>query len=78
MLSPKRQGIQTRRNIVDFVERFIENRRYPPSIREIQAGCEISSTSVVAHHLDILEEDGVITREPRTSRTIQIVGDLNE
>lgn len=75
-LSGYQAGIQRRQRIFDFIERFIENRRYPPSVREIAAGCEISSTSVVAHHLDILEEDGVIKREPGRSRTIQITGDL--
>lgn len=78
MVDPKmiEQGRMVREGIVEFIENFIENRRYPPTVREIQAGCDISSTSVVAYHLDILQEDGVIHREPGSPRTIQIVGDL--
>ncbi len=37
--------------ILKFLAEFIQERDYPPSIRDIQSGCEISSTSVVDYNL---------------------------
>ena len=40
--------------ILDFIQDFIDVNDYPPTIRDIQAGCNISSTSVVSYNLDKL------------------------
>jgi len=66
-LSPKQQ------NIIDFVRRFLSDRRYPPTIRDIVIGCGISSTSVVDYNLDILEERGYIRRHREVSRGIELL-----
>jgi len=60
--------------IIEFIRQFLVNRGYPPSIRDIQAGCGISSTSVVAYNLDILEKEGHIRRHPDVSRGIELIG----
>ncbi|MYI83469.1 MAG: hypothetical protein F4056_09385, partial [Chloroflexi bacterium] len=44
--------------ILDFLRAFLLEKDYPPSIRDIQQGCEISSTSVVDYNLKRLEERG--------------------
>lgn len=49
-----------------------------PTIREIGAALDISSTSVVAYHLDQLEEKEYIRRSPSLSRSIQAVGDVGD
>ena len=59
--------------IVAFIHRFLVDRSYPPTIRDIQSGCEISSTSVVDYHLDILEKLGYIRRYPEVSRGIELL-----
>lgn len=59
--------------VLGFIDAFIETAGYPPSIREIQAGVGISSTSVVAHHLDALERAKMIRRKQDTARTIQVI-----
>lgn len=59
--------------IIDFIHRFLVDRGYPPTIRDIQSGCEISSTSVVDYHLDILEKLGYIRRHPEVSRGIELL-----
>ena len=46
--------------ILQFVEEFLDEHDYPPSIRDIQTGCDISSTSVVDYNLKRLEERGLI------------------
>ena len=60
-------------NIIDFVRRFLSDRRYPPTIRDIVIGCGISSTSVVDYNLDILEERGYIRRHREVSRGIELL-----
>jgi repressor LexA len=58
-------------DIIGFIDRFIDDRGYPPTIRDIQAGCKISSTSVVDYNLDILEREGHIRRHAEVSRGIE-------
>ncbi|MEE9400273.1 MAG: transcriptional repressor LexA [Dehalococcoidales bacterium] len=58
--------------IIDFIHRFAADRGYPPTIRDIQSGCGISSTSVVDYHLNILEKEGYIRRHPEVSRGIEL------
>jgi repressor LexA len=60
-------------NIIDFVRRFLVDRGYPPSIRDIVNGCEISSTSVVDYNLRVLEERGYIRRHREVSRGIELL-----
>ena len=67
LLSDKQQ------NIIGFIDRFIDDRGYPPTIRDIQKGCGISSTSVVDYNLDILEKKGHIRRHAEVSRGIELV-----
>ena len=61
------------KNIFDFIRKFLENTGYPPTIRDIQAGCGISSTSVVAYNLNILEQQGHIRRHAEVSRGIEML-----
>ena len=69
-----RQQSETRTQILKFLQDFIEDRGYPPTVRDIQRGCGISSTSVVQHHLKVLQREGFIRRDPEISRGIWAVG----
>lgn len=60
--------------ILQFVEQFVAEHDYPPSIRDIQTGCDISSTSVVDYNLKRLEEKGLLRRDREISRAIQLPG----
>jgi len=55
-----------------IIEDTLEKGR-PPTIREIGAACNVSSTSVVSYHLGKLERGGYIAREPRLSRAITVL-----
>ncbi len=68
-LSPK-QG-----NIIKFIQMFLEDNQYPPTVRDIQKGCDISSTSVVDYNLRILQRDGYLRRQSEVSRGIELLGD---
>jgi SOS-response transcriptional repressor LexA len=56
--------------VLDFIRAYIATSGIPPTLREIAAGCGISSTSVVSYHLGKLERDGAIKRMPEISRGI--------
>jgi len=58
--------------IFDFIREFIDEHDYPPSIRQIQDACSISSTSVVDYNLRILENKAYIRRDREVSRAIEI------
>ncbi|MFC2005629.1 transcriptional repressor LexA [Chloroflexota bacterium] len=59
--------------IIDFIRRFCVDRGYPPTVRDIVSGCEVSSTSVVDYNLDILEREGHIRRHSGVSRGIELL-----
>ena len=61
-------------SILRFIRDFIRDKDYPPSIRDIQDGCGISSTSVVDYNLKALERMGYIRRDREVSRAIELVG----
>ena len=61
-------------NIMNFIVEFMEENQYPPTVRDIQHGCEISSTSVVDYNLRILQREGYLARQPDVSRGI-VLGD---
>jgi repressor LexA len=60
-------------NIIDFIHRFLIEKGYPPSIRDIVNGCGLSSTSVVDYNLKMLEEKGYIRRHREVSRGIELL-----
>ena len=61
------------RRILEFIQEFIDEHDYPPSIRQIQEACNISSTSVVDYNLRILEKQGYIRRDREVSRAIELL-----
>lgn len=60
------------RRIFEYIRDFIDEHDYPPSIRQIQEACAISSTSVVDYNLRILERMGYIRRDREVSRAIEV------
>ena len=63
---------EKQRSILEFLQQFIVEKDYPPSIRDIQQSCGISSTSVVDYNLKRLEEKGYIRRDREISRAIEL------
>jgi len=66
-LSPKQK------RVLQFMRKFVTARGYPPTIRDIASGCEISSTSVVTYNLNKLEAAGYIRRHADISRGIELL-----
>jgi repressor LexA len=63
--------------ILGYIEGFSDTHSYPPTIREIQEGLSISSTSVVDYNLKVLEQRGEIRRNRNISRGIELAGRSN-
>jgi repressor LexA len=61
------------RNILKYIQEYVDERGYPPSIREIGDRVGISSTSVVDYNLRALERDGFIRRDREVSRGLEVV-----
>lgn len=63
---------KTRERILNFIRHFFNERGYAPTVRDILKGCSLSSTAVVQHHLNVLEREGRIHRDPQVFRSIQL------
>lgn len=61
--------------ILDFLKSEILNHGYPPTVREICDAVGLKSTSSVHSHLETLEKNGYIHRDPTKPRAIEIVDD---
>jgi len=62
----------SQRRILDFITLYVEQNDVPPTIREIQKGASISSTSMVSYHLKALERAQLLSRYERRSRGVVI------
>ena len=60
---PRKGRSDTRERIFTYIKRFIRSRGYAPTVRDILRGCNLSSTAVVQHHLNVLESEGRIHRD---------------
>ena len=61
------------REILEYIKAEILNRGYPPAVREICEAVKLKSTSSVHAHLETLEKNGYIRRDPTKPRAIEIV-----
>jgi len=64
------------RRVLDFIKSEIQEKGYPPSVREIGAALGISSTSTVHGHLRRLEKKGLLHRNALKPRAMEVVGAL--
>ena len=75
MMSPLRGLTSRQQRILEFIEAFVLDHGYPPTVREIGQAVSISSTSVVDYNLGALERRGLLRRDREISRGIELVGD---
>ena len=65
----------TQREILEYIKEMILKKGYPPAVREICEAVHLKSTSSVHSHLESLEKNGYIRRDPTKPRTIEILDD---
>ncbi|MBR6615277.1 MAG: transcriptional repressor LexA [Lachnospiraceae bacterium] len=63
------------REILEYIRDTILAKGYPPAVREICEAVHLKSTSSVHSHLETLEKNGYIRRDPTKPRTIEILDD---
>ncbi len=59
--------------ILEYIKNVLLERGFPPTVREIGQAVKLKSTSSVHSHLESLEKNGYIRRDPTKSRTIEIL-----
>jgi repressor LexA len=62
--------------IMDVIQRSVQSRGYPPSMREIGDAVGLASLSSVTHQLNQLELSGYLRRDPNRPRALEILIDL--
>lgn len=63
------------KEILEYIKNTILSKGYPPTVREICETVHLKSTSSVHSHLETLEKNGYIRRDPTKPRTIEILDD---
>ena len=63
------------REILEYIKSQILERGFPPAVREICEAVNLKSTSSVHSHLETLEKNGYIRRDPTKPRAIEIMDD---
>ena len=63
------------REILEYIKEMILKKGYPPAVREICEAVHLKSTTSVHSHLESLEKNGYIRRDPTKPRTIEILDD---
>ena len=61
--------------VLKYIHEKVEERGYPPTVREIGLAVNLSSTSTVHGHLSRLEKKGLILRDPTKPRAIELTED---
>ena len=63
------------KEILEYIKGEILSKGYPPAVREICEAVHLKSTSSVHSHLETLEKNGYIRRDPTKPRAIEIIDD---
>lgn len=63
------------KEILEYMKQEILNKGYPPTVRDICEAVHLKSTSSVHSHLETLEKNGYIRRDPTKPRAIEIIDD---
>lgn len=69
---PRHPNGETREKILDFVEKYTEQNGFAPSVREIADAVDLRSTATVYGHLNRLEKQGLLHKNPMKPRTVGV------
>jgi repressor LexA len=70
-------GMERRRNIMVAIKNYIDTKGYAPTFREVGKTVNLSSTSTVHNHIKKLLEEGYISMEKGSSRSIRVLKDFD-
>ncbi len=66
---------EKQREMLAFIENYVEQHGFPPTHEEIRVGLKISTKSLVNYHLEALQEAALLSRSPNTPRGIRLRSD---
>ena len=66
----KKKSEQRQNDILDFMKKTIAEKGYSPTVREICAALKIKSTSTVHSDIKVLEDKGLVKKDPAKPRTV--------
>ncbi len=72
-MTSKKRMPPRRQRILAYIQEFLTDNGVPPTVRDIQKACDISSTSVVDYNLRGLDRDGYLNRRPEMARGIELL-----
>ena len=72
-MTSKKRMPPRRQRILAYIQEFLTENGVPPTVRDIQKACDISSTSVVDYNLRVLDRDGYLNRRPEMARGIELL-----
>jgi repressor LexA len=75
-MKPFEKLSKRQRNMLFYMEKYVNEHGYPPTIREIGTATDINSTSVVNYNLNKLVSAGYLERSDRVSRGMRLVAPL--
>ena len=67
-----------KKEILEFVNRQVQEKGYPPSVREICKAVGFKSTSTVHAYLKSLEEEGLIVKDPSKTRALKVIDESSK
>ena len=73
-MQPKKKLSARQERMMEVIRDFMCENGLPPTVRDIQKACGISSTSVVDYNLRILQREGYLGRKPDVARGIELAG----
>src|SRR5437588_9963964 len=71
------QATDIQKRMYNFIVSYMKTEKMPPTNREIGRELQIASTGHVDYHLNMLEKKGLISRQPKKSRGIQLIERIN-
>jgi repressor LexA len=76
-MSPQPTLTARQREVLEIIERHMQERGYPPSVREIGEAVGLTSPSTVHAHLAALQKRGYLRRDPTKPRALEVRWDPN-
>jgi repressor LexA len=74
----RQRSLDKQKKILDFVNRYLIEKGYPPSVREICQAVGFKSTSTVHAYLKKLEEEGAITKDATKPRALKVMDETTK
>ncbi|MDY5275486.1 transcriptional repressor LexA [Olsenella sp. AGMB03486] len=74
----KKKLSKRQQSIYEYICSYSAEHGYPPSVREIGAAVGLASPSTVHMHLQVLQEQGLIKRDSKKPRAIEVVNNPSE